>query len=193
VHAITLAHWKLELDNPGDLNSYSVATKHAAIRGFSYYQRVEPFYSKFMTLIKDLCKDPNLKTFPVASHLTQWWLGGNLRVANRLSKSEEELGPHLMRSYYHQQLDWQAGVTNLMNHSAFRTKTGGRTLSSRTGREIEQQLGLDGLAMHQMHRLLRFDSHLFNRPTKPVSLWPDFHPGWLELDKKTLTESLPKL
>jgi hypothetical protein len=66
-----------------------------------------------------------------------------------------------MRSYYHQQLDWQAAVINLMNHVAFRTKINSSGLVSKTGTEIEEELNLDGLAMHQMNRLLRFDSHLF--------------------------------
>ena len=54
-------------------------------------------------------------------------------------------------------------------------------------------LSLDGLAFHQMNRLLRFDSHLFQRPLKRASFWPDTHPSWMELDQKCLTESLPKL
>jgi len=48
-----------------------------------------------------------------------------------------------------------------MNHVAFRTKINSSGLVSKTGTEIEEELNLDGLAMHQMNRLLRFDSHLF--------------------------------
>ena len=192
VLAVVLTHWRMELDKPGDLSSYTLATEHAAIRGFNYFQRVEPFYTNFMRLIQELSKDPSFKTYPLSTHLTHSWLGGNLRLANQLSQSEADLGPELVRSYYHQQLDWQTGVVNLMNHVAFRTKSERAGLVSITGREIEQQLGLEGLAMHQMHRLLRFDSHLFPRPLKRVSYWPNFHPGWTDLDQKFTTESLPK-
>jgi len=193
VLAVVLTHWRMELDKPGDLSSYTLATEHAAIRGFNYFQRVEPFYTNFMRLIQELSKDPSFKTYPLSTHLTHSWLGGNLRLANQLSQSEADLGPELVRSYYHQQLDWQTGVVNLMNHVAFRTKSERARLVSVTGREIEQQLGLEGLAMHQMHRLLRFDSHLFPRPLKRVSYWPNFHPGWTDLDQKFTTESLPRL
>ena len=193
VLAVVLTHWRMELDKPGDLSSYTLATEHAAIRGFNYFQRVEPFYTNFMRLIQELSKDPSFKTYPLSTHLTNSWLGGNLRLANQLSQSEADLGPELVRSYYHQQLDWQTGVVNLMNHVAFRTKSERARLVSITGREIEQQLGLEGLAMHQMHRLLRFDSHLFPRPLKRVSYWPNFHPGWTDLDQKFTTESLPRL
>jgi len=193
VLAVVLTHWRMELDKPGDLSSYTLATEHAAIRGFNYFQRVERFYTNFMRLIQELSKDPNFKTYPLSTHLTNSWLGGNLRLANQLSQSEADLKPELVRSYYHQQLDWQMGVVNLMNHAAFRTKSERAGLVSVTGREIEQQLGLEGLAMHQMHRLLRFDSHLFPRPLKRVSYWPNFHPGWTDLDQKFTTESLPKL
>jgi hypothetical protein len=193
VYAVIVTHWRMELDKPGDLTSYTVATEHAAIRGFNYYQRVEPYYYKFMTLIRELSKNPDFKTYPVCTHLTDSWLGGNLQIANQLSNSEEELGPTPMRAYYRQQLDWLAGVTNLMNHTAFRTKNESAGVVSRSGKEIEQQLSLEGLAMHQMHRMLRFDSHLFKRALKCASLWPDSHPGWAELDKCALTESLPRL
>lgn len=193
VFAIMLTQWQMELDRPGDLTSYTLSTQHAAIRGFHYYQRVEPYYTNFMRFITELAKDPSFRTYPLASHLTHSWLGGNLRLANQLSKSETKIGPELMRSYYHQQLDWQAGVINLMNHVGFRTKSERGALVSQTGREIEHQLSLDGLAFHQMNRLLRFDSHLFQRPGWRVSYWPNFHSGWSDLDRKVLTESLPKI
>ena len=193
VFAIILTHWRMELDKPGDLTSYTVKTEHAAIRSFNYFQRVEPFYSNFMSLIRDLSKDPDFKTFPITTHLTNSWLGGNLQLANRLSRSEKEFGATAMRSYYHQQLDWMAGVTNLMNIAQFRRKAVQAGSTSKTGRELEEQLDLEGLAMHQMHRILRFDSYLFNRPLKVCSPWPDSHPGWTELDTQFLTESLPKM
>jgi hypothetical protein len=41
---------------------------------------------------------------------------------------------------------------------------------------------MDGLALHQMRPQLQFDSHLFQRPARPASVWPDLHPGWTELD-----------
>jgi hypothetical protein len=52
---------------------------------------------------------------------------------------------------------------------------------------------MDGLTFHQMHRLLRFDSHLFPKPTKRASFWPGHHPAFVELDQKFQTEGLPKL
>jgi len=110
-----------------------------------------------------------------------------------MSQSERELGPELMRAYYQQQLDWQAGVINLENHDSFRSRSDRAGLASLTCREFERLLNLDGMAFHQMHRLLRFDSHLFQRLLKRASLWPDFHPGWTELDQRLPTESLPNL
>ena len=193
VFGIVLTHWLMELDRPGDLTSYALKTEHAAIRGFNYFQRAEPYYTSFMRLVQELSKDPAFRTYPLCSHLTNSWLGGNLRLSNQQSQSEHDLTPELMRAYYHQQLDWQAGVLNLMNHLSFRSKSDRAGLVSLTGREVERLLNLDGVAFHQMNRLLRFDSHLFQRPLKRVSLWPDFHQGWTELDRKFLTESLPKL
>jgi hypothetical protein len=52
---------------------------------------------------------------------------------------------------------------------------------------------MDGLAFHQMNRLLRFDSHLFPKPTKRASFWPNGHPAFVELDQKFQTEGLPRL
>ena len=154
---------------------------------------MERYYTNFTRLIAELSKDAAFRTYPLCTHLTNSWLGGNLRLANQLSQSERELGPELMRAYYQQQLDWQAGVINLMNHVSFRSKSDRAGLACLTGREVERLLNLDGVAFHQMHQLLRFDSHLFQRPLKRASLWPDLHPGWKELDQNFLTESLPKL
>jgi len=193
VLAIVLTHWKMELDRPGDLTSYTVTTEHAAIRGYNYFQHIDPFYTNFMRMIQGISKDQRFKTYPLSTHLTNSWLGGNLRLANHLSQSEFDLGSELMRSYYRQQLDWQAGVLNLMNHVAFRAKTDRAGMSSFSGSEIERKLNLDGLAMHQMHRLLRFDSHLFPAPVKRASFWPDYNPAFADLDHRVLTEGLPKL
>jgi len=193
VFAIVLTHWRMELDRPGDLSSYAVFSKHAAIRGFNYFQRVEPYYSNFMRLIQNISAAPNFRTYPLSNHLTHSWMGGNLRLSNHLSQSECDLGPELMRSYYYQQLDWQAGVVNLMNHAAFRAKSDRAGTTSRTGQEIENLLGMDGLVFHQMHRLLRFDSHLFPKPTRRASFWPGHHPAFVELDQKFQTEGLPRL
>ncbi len=193
VYAVILTHWKMELDRPGDLNSYTVATQHAAIRGFNYYQRVEPFYSNFMRVLQRLVKDPDFKSYPLSTHLTDAWLRGNVCISNRLSQSEQELGPSLMRAYYHQQLDFQMGISNLMNHVEFRARTSPSGRISRTGAEIEGELSFDGLAFHQMNRLLRFDSHLFHRPSRPPSRWPEFHSGFDELDQHLRTGCLPKI
>ena len=69
VLAVVLTHWRMELDKPGDLSSYTLSTEHAAIRGFNYFQRVEPFYTNFMRLIQELSKDPHFKTYPLSTHL----------------------------------------------------------------------------------------------------------------------------
>ena len=182
VYAIVLTHWEMTLDRPGDLTGYALRTKHAAIRGFNYYQRVEPFYSNFMRLIEELSRNPDFRTYPLSSHLTHGWLGGNLMISNQPSPSEKEIGADLMRHYYLQQLDWLAGVMNLWNHASFRT-----------GQDLEGTLGKDGLFFHQMRRLLQFDSRYYQRPSARVSPWPDLHPGWLELDQTGQTNSLPRI
>jgi hypothetical protein len=105
VYAVVLTHWEMTLDRPGDLTSYSLRTLHAAVRGFNYYQRVEPFYGNFMRMIQELSKDPDFKTYPLASHLTYSWLEGNLRISNQLSPAEKNIGADLVRYYYQQQLD----------------------------------------------------------------------------------------
>jgi hypothetical protein len=191
VYAVVLTHWRMELDQPGDLRSYVVHTKHAAIRGYNYYQCLQPCYAQFMRLVQDISKDPHFCTYPLSTHLTDSWLGGNVQISNQLSASEHEIGPNLMRAYYHQQLDWQAGVTNLLNHVNFRKHTGRN--ASRTGQEIERELSRDGLLFHQMHRLLRFDSHLFPRPSRRASFWPEHNSAFAELDQKFLTEALPRI
>lgn len=193
VVAVILTHWVMELDKPGDLTSYTLKTAHSAIRGYHLYQKMEPYYSNFMRLLQELGKDPSFKTYPLSSHLTDSWLSGNVRVSNQQSRSELELSPELVRSYYRQQLDWQMGVVNLMNHTSFRSKQGSGGIVSKTGQEIEQQLGAEGLAFHQMQRLLRFDSHLFPRPLKAVDSWPDLHPDWKNFDEAANAGSLPKL
>ena len=150
VYALVLTQWEMELDKPGDLTSYAVKTQHAAIRGYNFFQRIEPFYSNFMRLVNKLAKEPNFRTYPLASHLTHSWLGGNLRIPNQQSHSEREIGADAMRHYNLQQLDWMAGVCNLWNHVQFRK-----------GQNLEESLNFDGLAFHQMRRMLRFDTHLF--------------------------------
>ncbi len=182
VYAIVLTHWELNLDKPGDLTSYSLKTQHTAIRGFDYFQRVEPFWTNFMRMIQKLSKDPDFKTYPLSNHLTQSWLGGNLRVSNQPSPPEKEMGADLMRFYYQQQLDWMAGVANLWNHVSFRT-----------GTDLERTLNQDALAFHQMRRQLRVESHYFQRPLRRVSPWPNLHQGWLELDQTGQTNSLPRI
>ena len=193
VQAVILTHWQMELDRPGDLSSYCVRTRHAAIGGFHFYQRVEPFHGQFMRLIHELARDPHFCTYPLATHLTDSWLGGNLCLSNQRSRSELEFDPALMRAYYHQQLDWQMGVLNLMQYTSFRTRAEGGRRVARSGAEMERDLDLAGLALHQMERLLRFDSHLFARPTRTVSRWPQLHPGFTELDQQLSTVSLPRL
>jgi hypothetical protein len=178
VFAVILTHWEMELDKPGELENYTLKTRHAAIRGFNYYQKVEPCYSNFMRLIHDVAKDPEFCTYPLATHLTHPWLGGNLCKSNQLSESEERLGPGVMQAYYLQQLDWICGVFNLWNHVNFRK-----------GVNLEQTLSLAGLAFHQMRPLLQFDSHLFQRPVKRASFWPDVHRNWMTLDR---TRQMPR-
>ena len=182
VYAIILTHWELTMDTPGDLTSYTLKMQHAAIRGFNFFQHVEPYYSNFMRLINELAKDPDFRTYPLSTHLTHNWLGGNLCISNQASRSEKEIGGDLMRHYYLQQLDWMSGVTNLWNHISFRK-----------GTDLENTLGQAGLAFHQMRRMLKFDSHYFQRPLKRVSAWPNLHPGWLELDSTGKIRSLPRI
>jgi hypothetical protein len=62
VYAVILTHWEMIMDKPGDLTSYAIKTQHAAIRGFNYCQRVEPFYGNFMRMIQELSKNPDFKT-----------------------------------------------------------------------------------------------------------------------------------
>jgi len=181
VFAIILTEWELEMDKPGDLTSYTLKTQHAAIQGYNYYQKVEPYYSNFMRLVRELGKGPGFEVYPLASHLTHAWLGGNLRTANQLSESERVLGLQFMRSYYQQQLDWSIGVFNLWNHVEFRK-----------GSDLEKSLAFDGLAFHQMRPQLQFDTHLYQRPLKRGSLWPDLHADWLEYDQTFKAKNLPR-
>lgn len=191
--AVVLTHWSMELDHPGELGYYTIATQHAAIRGYNYSQRVEPYYSNFMRLVQDISRDPNFRSYPLSTHLTESWLGGNLQISNQISRSERELGPNVMRAFNHQQFAFQMGVANLANHVAFRSRKVGSTPVSATGAEIEGLFDREALAFHQMHRMLRFDSHLFPRPSLAASHWPSLDPGFLELDRELRTETLPKL
>ncbi len=193
IHAVILTHYQMDLDHRGDLNSYTLSTQHAAIGGFHYFQRVEPFYTNFQRLVEEICRDRQFCTYPLSTHLNQSWLGGNLQLPNQRSASERDHDPRLLRAYGHQQLDWMVGVTSLANHASFRTRHDGGRRVVRTGGEMEQDLDFDGLALHQMNRLLRVDSCLFPRPTRAGSPWPGLHRGFSELDQRLLTESLPKL
>lgn len=194
VYAVVLSTWEMELDEPGNLSSYRLRTRHAAIRGFNFYQRVEPWYSNFLRLVNDVVGHPDFKEYPMSTHLTDSWLGGNLHLANRLTESERALGPVLMRHIYHQQLDWQLGMINLMNHVKFRSRLLNGVLRAKTGREIEAELEGDGMIFHQMQQhFLRFDSHQFDRPSKPASLWPDHNPDWAQLDEHARDVTLPKM
>lgn len=177
-----LTQWVMSLHKPGELDSYTLKTQHAAIRGFNFFQRVEPYYANFMRLIRELERDPDFRTYPLATHLTHSWLGGNLRVSNQASASEQEIGADLMRNYYLQQLDWLMGVTNLWHHHSFRS-----------GGELESSLTQDGLAFHQMRRMLRHDSNYFTRATRRPSPWPGLHPGWIELDRIGRTNRLQRI
>jgi hypothetical protein len=182
VFALILTSWELEMDRPGDLTSYSLRTRHAAIRGHNFYQRQEPYFSNFMRLVDDLGKEPNFVSYPLASYLTHPWLGGNLRLVNQRSEGEMTLMiPLLMRSYYLQQLDWAMGVFNLCNTVEFRKRG-----------DIEGALMGDGLAMHQMRVQWRQDVHLFHRPTKRASFWPNIHPDWLGFDQRGEVGDLPR-
>lgn len=193
VYAIVFGRWELELDRPGDLSGYRLKTWHAAVRAYNFYQRIEPHYSNFMRAINDLTADADFKSYPLSNHLTHSWLGGNLQLPNQLSGSEREFGSPLMRHLYLQQLDWQSAVSNLMNHVSFRAQSMGEGLKSLAGSMTESRLQLDGLAFHQLNRMIRFDSHLFSQARRRASFWPNHHSGFFELDRKFLTESLPKL
>ena len=181
VFAIVLTAWELEMDRPGDLTSFTLKTQHAAIRGYNFYQRIEPYYSNFMRLVRELAKNPDFEVYPLTTHLTHSWLGGNLCLSNQRSESEKTLGPQFMRSYYLQQLDWFMGVFNLWN-----------TVEFRKGAALENQLEFAGLAMHQMQPQLAFESHYFQRPLKRASFWPDQHPEWLRHDQEWRADQLPQ-
>ena len=162
VLAVVLTHWRMELDKPGDLSPTRCLRSTPPSAASTTSSASNPTTPTSCGSSRSCPRTRTFKTYPLCTHLTNSWLGGNLRLANQLSQSERELGPETRcASYYHQQLDWQAGVVNLMNHVSFRTKSDRAGLVSLTGREIEKLLGLDGVAIHQMHRLLRFDSHLF--------------------------------
>jgi hypothetical protein len=180
VFAVILSAWELEMDKPGDLSSYTLKTQHSAIRGYNFDQRIEPYYSSFMRLVNELSKDPTFETYPLASHLTYPWLGGNLRLPNQRSEAEAVQGVNFLRNYYLQQLDWSMGVFNLWN-----------TVEFRRGSNLEEQLDHYGVAFHQMRPQLRHDVHLFPRPVRRASFWPDFDPVWLEFDQTYFAEGLP--
>ena len=181
IFAIVTTSWELEMDRPGDLTSYTLRTQHAAIRGYNFFQRIEPYFSNFMRLINELAKQPDFETYPLANHLTYSWLGGNLCLPNQQSESERVLGPDFLRNYYWQQLDWSMGLFNLWNHVEFRKPV-----------DLEDQLDFDGVAFHQMRPQLRQDVHLFPRPSRRASFWPDFDPNWLKYDHMYLTDELPR-
>jgi hypothetical protein len=180
VFAIILTAWELEMDRPGDLTSYSLKTQHSAIRGYNFYQKIEPYYSCFMRLVHDLSQDQNFETYPLSSHLTHSWLGGNLLLSNQRSEAEEVQGINFLRNYYLQQLDWSMGVYNLWN-----------TVEFRRGSDLESQLDHAGVAFHQMRPQLRHDVHLFQRPLRRASFWPDFNPKWLQFDQTYMADGLP--
>ena len=180
VFAVISTAWELEMDWPGDLSSYALKTRHAAIRGHNFYQRLEPYYSNFMRLVGELGTDTAFETYPIASYLTHPWLGGNLRLVNQQSEAEMILTPNFQRSYYLQQLDWGMGAFNLCNNIEFRRRS-----------DIEGALLGDGLAMHQMRAQWRHDVHLFPRPLKRASFWPNAHPDWIQFDQLGRAGNLP--
>jgi hypothetical protein len=180
VFAVILTSWELEMDKPGDLTSYTLKTRHSAIRGYNFHQRIEPYFSNFMRLVNELSKEPTFEVYPLASHLTFPWLGGNLRLSNQQSEPEKVQGVNFLRNYYLQQLDWSMGVFNLWN-----------TVEFRRGNDLEGQLDHAGVAFHQMRPQLRHDVHLFQRPLRRASYWPDFNPKWLEFDQTHMAKGLP--
>jgi hypothetical protein len=180
VFAVIMTAWELEMDKPGDLTSYTLRTQHSAIRGYNYYQKIEPYYSNFLRLTNELAKDPTFETYPLANHLTHSWLGGNLLLSNQRSEAEEVQGINFLRNYNLQQLDWCMGVYNLWN-----------TVEFRRSNDLESQLDHAGVAFHQMRPQLRHDVHLFQRPSRRASFWPDFNAKWLEFDQTYVAEGLP--
>jgi hypothetical protein len=181
VFAIVLTAWELEMDRPGDLSSYRVRTRHAAIRAYNFYQKREPFFSGFMRIIDDLTKEPGFVTYPLASHLTYSYLGGNLCLPTQQSEAERVLGPELLRNFVLQQLDWSMGVFNLWNRAEFRRCA-----------DLEGKLPFDGVAFHQMRTQLRPRAHLFQRPHRRASFWTDTHSEWLRHDQLFQAECLPR-
>jgi hypothetical protein len=169
------------MDRPGDLSSYTVRTQHSAIRGYNYYQRREPFFSNSMRMINELAKQPRFEAYPLATHLTYPWLGGNLRLPNQQSEGEKLLGPEFLRNYNLQQLDWSMGVFNLWNRVQFRRSD-----------DLEGQLAFGGVAFHQMRPQLSFDAHFFQRPLRRASFWPDINPAWIDMDRRYKVKGLPQ-
>lgn len=180
VFALVLTAWELEMDRPGDLTGFTLKTQHAAIRGYDFYQRIEPCYSNFMRLVRELAKDPDFEVYPLATRLTHSRLGGSLCLSNQRSEPEKTVGPEFMRSYYRQQLDCFLGVFNLWNTAQFRN-----------GADLENHLESAGLTLHQMQPRLAFESHHFQRPLKRASFWPGQHPEWLRHDLEWRADQLP--
>ena len=75
VYAVILTHWEFTMDKPGDLTSYSLKTEHAAIRGFNYYQRVEPYLQKLHATDPEVEPESGLQDLP-AFHPPDPWLVG---------------------------------------------------------------------------------------------------------------------
>ena len=180
IFAITITGWELEMHNPGDLSKYTLRTQHAAIRSYHYYQQVERYYSNFMRLLHELAKDSNFSTYLLSNHLSNSWLGGNLLIPNQHTWAEQKYGATFVRNFYHQQLDWLMGITNLWNQVEFRKDT-----------RLEERLPQDGVIFHQMRNLLACNSHLFYRPIKKTTYWYPMHPMWMLYDQDFKARRLP--
>lgn len=179
VFAVILTHWEMELDKPGELENYTLRTRHAAIRGFNYYQKSEAILQQLHAPDSRSRQRSRVLHLP-AGHAPDAPVAGRqpvqIQPAFRIGK---RLGPGVMQAYYLQQLDWTCGVFNLWNHVNFRRCA-----------NLEEMLSMAGLAFHQMCPLLRFDSHLFQRPSKRASFWPKTHANWAALNR---TGQMPRV
>lgn len=186
VFAVCLTSWELEMKHPGDLTSYILKTQHAAIRSYHFYQQMEPFYGNFMRLLHELEKQSTFKTYLLSNHLTNYWLGENLRIPNQLTWLEQKHGARFIRNIYRQQLDWMMGVVNSWNQVSFRNQPAFRNQSN-----LEGALPFDGVVFHQMRKFFTGASFLFNRPIKNASPWPGMSPLWTQYDKDLEAGNLP--
>ena len=172
-------------DEPGQAGRLEPATRSRpapAIRGFNYCQRVEPyFYGDFMRMIQELSKNPDFKTYPLSTHLTNGWLGWQPR------------GYPINHRPLRRRSAPTSCATTTSNERSCRMgrsfSTSGTRLFSRQGQP--GSAGSDGLRLHQMHRMLPLtllSTAVKARVAVAQSAW-----RWIELDRTCQANSLPRI